>query len=130
LTLWFKAVERKERCLSQVSIRLNLPLKVLSVHTGDIEQNKIGLEPASGVQGEAIIMFFANEIFAGLSSARLTSRVTPGSRSINRIFFGNLIVRMGCFRDKRASTRCATDALSRVHSQDADVTIKSGSRPC
>jgi hypothetical protein len=65
LTLWFKAVERKERCLSQVSIRLNLPLKVLSVHTGDIEQNKIGLEPASGVQGEAIIMFFANEIFAG-----------------------------------------------------------------
>lgn len=65
LTLWFKAVERKDRCLSQVSIRLNLPLKVLSIRTGNIEQNEIGLEPAGGVQGEAIIMFFADKILAG-----------------------------------------------------------------
>jgi hypothetical protein len=44
---------------------LNLPLKVLSIHTGNVQQDKIGPEPAGGVQGEAIIMFFTNEIFTG-----------------------------------------------------------------
>ena len=65
LTLWFEAVERKHRCLSQGSIRLNLPLDILSIRPGGIEQNEIGLEPAGSMQGEAIIMFFTDEIFAG-----------------------------------------------------------------
>jgi hypothetical protein len=65
LTLWFDAVERKHRRLAQGRIRLNLPLDTLSIRPGGIEQNEIGLEPAGGMQSEAMIMFFADEIFAG-----------------------------------------------------------------
>jgi len=65
LTLWFDAIEKKHRCLSHGRIRLDLPLDSLSIRPGGIEQNEIGLEPACGMQGEAIIMFFADEIFAG-----------------------------------------------------------------
>jgi len=130
LTLWFKAVERKDRCLSQVSIRLNLPLKVLSIRTGNIEQDEIGPEPAGGVQGEAIIMFFADEIFAG-PIQRVPNESSDTGFAINQQdFFREFDRKNGCFRGKRASIRCATDALSRVHREDADVTIKSGSRPC
>src|SRR4029077_4162673 len=56
--------ERKYRCVFEASVRVNLALERSPIVTCSIDENEVRLEPTRRFEGDPVVVFFPDQIFA------------------------------------------------------------------